>query len=234
MLDLERVRKDYKSPAGDIHAVNDVTLQVRGREFVVILGPSGSGKTTLLLLAAGLLRADSGHVRFEDQDLATLDRAQLLAHRRTRLGMVFQGFNLVDGLSAEENVAIPILLRREHRRRRDALARARAALAEVGLAHRGQHLPRAMSGGEKQRVAIARALVGKPKLVLADEPTGNLDTDTGDVVLGLLSSLSREQGVATILVTHDARSTRYADRIFEMRDGTLTEINQPMPATVGG
>jgi putative ABC transport system ATP-binding protein len=232
MLELERVRKDYKSPGGSVHAVNDVSMSVRGSEFVVILGPSGSGKTTLLLLAAGLLRADAGSVRFEDQDLATLGKQELLAHRRTRTGIVFQRFNLVDGLTAEENVAMPLLLR--HERRRDARARARTALAEVGLSHRSQHLPKAMSGGEQQRVAIARALVGKPRLVLADEPTGNLDTETGDVVLSLLSTLPSEQGVATVLVTHDARSKRYADRVFEMRDGTLTEVKQQAQATSGG
>ena len=127
---------------------------------------------------------------------------------------------------------MPLLLRHEHRR--DARARAQAALAEVGLSHRSRHLPRAMSGGEQQRVAIARALVGRPKIVLADEPTGNLDTETGDLVLDLLSTLPRGQGVATVLVTHDARSTRYADRVFEMRDGTLTEINQQAQATIGG
>jgi putative ABC transport system ATP-binding protein len=232
MLDLQRVRKGYESPAGNVHAVNDVSLRVCAREFVVILGPSGSGKTTLLLLAAGLLRADSGHVRFEDQDLARLGRAELLAYCRTQRGMIFQHFNLIDGLSAEENIEMPLRLRHEHRRH--ARAQARAALAEVGLSHRAQHLPHAMSGGEKQRVSIARALVGSPKLVLADEPTGNLDTETGDAVLELLSTLTLEQDVATVLVTHDARSKRYADRVFEMRDGTLTEINQQTRATIGG
>jgi putative ABC transport system ATP-binding protein len=225
MLELERVHKDYESPAGTVHAVTGVSLTIPAGEFVVILGPSGSGKTTLLDLAAGLLRVDSGHVRFRDQDLAMLSREQLLAYRRMEVGMVSQGFNLVDGLNAEENVAMPLLIRREHHR--DALPRARAALALVGLSDRAQHLPRAMSGGEKQRVAIARALVGSPKLLLADEPTGNLDTATGNAALDLLSRLSREQGAATVLVTHDERSTRYADRVFKMRDGTLTEINQP-------
>lgn len=232
MLELERVRKDYKSPGGSVHAVNDVSMQVCGGEFVVILGPSGSGKTTLLLLAAGHLRADAGSVRFEGQDLATLRKQELLAHRRTHLGFVSQRFDLVDGLTAEQNVVIPLLLR--HERRREARARARAALAEVGLSHRCLHLPGAISGGEQQRVSIARALVGKPRLVLADEPTGNLDTETGDLVLDLLHTLTGEQGVATVLVTHDARSTRYADRVFEMRDGTLTEIERQAQAAIRG
>ncbi len=232
MLDLDRVRKDYDSPGGNVHAVNDVSMSVHDSEFVVILGPSGSGKTTLLLLAAGLLRADAGSVRFEDQHLATLGRRELLEYRRTKLGIVFQNFNLVAGLTAQENVAIPLLLRHEHRR--DARTRAQAALTEVGLMHRSRHLPKAMSGGEQQRVAIARALVGKPRLVLADEPTGNLDTETGNLVLDLLSTLARERGVATVLVTHDVRSTRYADRVFEMRDGTLAEISQQPQAAIGG
>jgi putative ABC transport system ATP-binding protein len=221
MLEIEGALKYYASPAGAVHAVDDVTMSVGARELVAIFGPSGSGKTTLLLLAAGLLRADAGSVHFEGRDLATLPKRDVLAYRRTKLGFVFQNFNLVAGLTAEENVSMPLLLRGvDHH---EARARALAALGEVGLENRSGHSPDRLSGGEQQRVSIARALVGRPKLVLADEPTGNLDTETGDAVLELLSALPREHGAATIIVTHDARVAGFADRVLMMRDGKLTE-----------
>jgi putative ABC transport system ATP-binding protein len=221
MLELEHARKFYESPGEVIHAVDDVSMSLSEREFVALFGPSGSGKTTLLLLAAGLLRADSGSVRFDGSDLALMSKREVLAYRRTRLGFVFQNFNLTSGLSAEENVALPLLLRGvDHR---DAHQRALAALDDVGLLGRSGRTPAQLSGGEQQRVAIARALVGEPKLVLADEPTGNLDSETGDAVLALLSALPRERGAGAMLVTHDARLARYADRVLGMRDGKLTE-----------
>lgn len=221
MLDLEHARKFYESPGGAIHAVDDVSVSVRAGEFVAIFGPSGSGKTTLLLLAAGLLRADSGSVRFDGRDLATFSRREVLSYRRTKLAFVYQNFKLTLGLTAEANVAMPLLLRGTPHR--EAGERALAALDDVGLLLRSDHTPAELSGGEQQRVAIARALVGEPKLILADEPTGNLDSDTGDAVLALLSTLPRERGAATVLVTHDTRVARYANRVLGMRDGKLTE-----------
>jgi putative ABC transport system ATP-binding protein len=232
MLELQSARKFYASPGGAVHAVDDVSMGVYEGELVAIFGPSGSGKTTLLLLAAGLLRADAGSVRFEGSDLAQLRKREMLAYRRMKLGFVFQGFNLVAGLTAEENVAMPLLLRGEDHR--EARTRALAALDEVGLLRRSSHTPAKLSGGEQQRVAIARALVGKPKLILADEPTGNLDTETGDAVLDLLSALPRERGAATVLVTHDARVARYADRVLGMRDGRLTEPDLKAQAAISG
>jgi putative ABC transport system ATP-binding protein len=223
MLELERASKHYESPGGAITAVDDVSMSVGEGELVAIFGPSGSGKTTLLLLAAGLLRADAGSVRFQARDLAALPKREVLSYRRTELGFVFQSFNLVAGLTAEENAAMPLLLRGVHHR--EARERALAALGAVGLGHRSSHTPAKLSGGEQQRVAIARALVGEPKLILADEPTGNLDSETGDAVLDLLSALPRERGAATVLVTHDARVARYADRVLGMRDGKLTEAD---------
>jgi putative ABC transport system ATP-binding protein len=221
MLELERACKRYTTPGGCIQAVDDVSIDVSSGEIVVIYGPSGSGKTTLLLLAAGLVRADSGHVRFEQRDLAALSRKEILAYRRTRLGFVFQSFNLVAGLTAVENVAMPLLLSgNDHR---PSHMRALEALDRVGLLPRASHIPTKLSGGEQQRVAIARALVGEPKLILADEPTGNLDTETGESVLELLSTWSRERATATILVTHDASVSAYADRVIGMRDGKLTD-----------
>jgi putative ABC transport system ATP-binding protein len=221
MLELEHARKYYESPGELVHAVDDVSMNVDVGQFVAVFGPSGSGKTTLLLLAAGLLQADSGRVRFEGSDLGTLPKRELLLYRRTKLGFVFQGFNLTAGLTAEENVAIPLLLRRVSHR--EARERALASLDDVGLLRRSGHTPAELSGGEQQRVAIARALVGEPKLILADEPTGNLDSETGDGVLGLLSTLTRERGTAAVLVSHDARVARHADRVLGMRDGRLTD-----------
>jgi putative ABC transport system ATP-binding protein len=221
MLELERACKLYPGPGGPVHAVEQISMTVTAGELVALFGPSGSGKTTLLLLAGGLLRTDSGSVRFDGSDLATLTKRELLAHRRMKLGFVFQSYHLIAGLTAEENVAMTFLLRGVNHR--EAHRRAQAALDNVGLLRRARHMPAELSGGEQQRVAIARALVGEPRLILADEPTGNLDTDTGDRVLDLLSVLPREHSAATLLVTHDARIARRADRVFALRDGRLTE-----------
>ncbi len=230
MLELERASKHYSTPAGDIRAVDEVSLAIHANELVALFGPSGSGKTTLLLLAAGLLRCDSGDVCFEGRDLGGLSKRDVLEYRRTKLGFVFQNFNLVPGLSSEENVALPLLLRGVHREQ--AHERALLAMDSVGLVARANHPPSKLSGGEQQRVAIARALVGEPKLVLADEPTGNLDTETGDAVLDLLSALPRERGAACVLVTHDARVARYADRVLALRDGKLV-AHDPDVAELG-
>jgi putative ABC transport system ATP-binding protein len=230
MLELENARKYYASPSEQVHAVDDISMTLRAREFAAIFGPSGSGKTTLLLLAAGLLRADAGSVRFEGVDLSGLSKLDMLSHRRTKVGFVFQDFNLTAGMTAEENVALTLQLRGV--RRREAKNRALAALDTVGLEHRAGHMPERLSGGERQRVAIARALVGEPKLILADEPTGNLDSETGDEVLALLSALPRERGAAAMIVTHDAKVAAYADRVLNMRDGKLTEnTREPLPTS---
>ncbi|MFI4985403.1 MAG: ABC transporter ATP-binding protein [Solirubrobacterales bacterium] len=235
MLELERARKHYDSLGEDvdaIHAVDDVSMSVRAQEFVAIFGPSGSGKTTLLKLAAGLLRADSGWVRFQGRDLATLSKRDMLSYRRIELGFIHQNFDLVEGLTATENVEIPLLMGGVHHR--TARERALTALDEVGLASRAGHTPEKLSGGEQQRVSIARALVVEPKLILADEPTGNLDSETGDTVLDLLSALPRERGAATVLVTHDGRVAGYANRVLEMRDGKLSEADLAESQTTSG
>jgi putative ABC transport system ATP-binding protein len=221
MLELLEARKYYASPGGEVHAVDDLSMSIAAREFVAIFGPSGSGKSTLLLLASGLLRADSGRVLFEGEDLSRMPRRDVLAYRREQVGFISQGFDLMAGMSACENVAVPLLLRRVPHSQ--AHERASVALAEVGLTHRASHTPERLSGGEQQRVAIARALVGKPRLILADEPTGNLDSTTGNAVLELLSALPREHGAAVVLVSHDARVARYADRVVGMRDGRLAD-----------
>jgi putative ABC transport system ATP-binding protein len=230
MLELENARKYYTTAAAEIHAVDGVSFAVGTHELVALFGPSGSGKTTLLLLAAGLLQPDSGSVRVDGTDLAQLTKREVLEYRRLKLGLVFQSFNLVPGLSAEENVSLPLLLRGTNRR--DASSRALEALSEVGLGDRAAHSPAQLSGGEQQRAAIARALVGEPRLVLADEPTGNLDSETGDTILTLLSDLRREHEVAMVVVTHDIRVARYADRVLAMRDGRLTELDSEAAAAV--
>lgn len=219
MLELEHAVLHYHTPAGEVRAVDDVSFTVSAGELVALFGPSGSGKTTLLRLAAAQLPCDSGRVCFEGRDLATLSRREVLDYRRTKLGFVFQNFNLMPGLTAAENVALPLLLRGTHHG--EARERALSGLHEVSLAKRAAHYPDRLSGGEQQRVSIARALVGKPALVLADEPTGNLDTETGDVVLRLLSDLRLGQGVAMIVVTHDVRVALRADTVYTMRDGRL-------------
>jgi putative ABC transport system ATP-binding protein len=199
-------------------------MSVGEGERLTLLGPSGSGKTTLLKLIGGLLRADGGSVRYAGRDLATLSKGETLAYRREQVGFVFQGFNLTAGMSAEENVAVPLLLRRVPHSQ--ALQRASVALAEVGLSGRRAHLAERLSGGEQQRVAIARAIVGEPSLLLADEATGNLDSETGAEILALLAELPRRHGAAVILVTHDTGAAVHADRVLEMRDGRLTEAER--------
>jgi putative ABC transport system ATP-binding protein len=229
LVELEHLAKHYDSPGEVIHAVRDATMSVAEGERLALLGPSGSGKTTLLKLIGGLLRADGGSVRYAGRDLATLTKRETLAYRREQLGFVFQGFNLTAGMSARENVAVPLLLRGVPHSQ--AHERAGAALAEVGLSRRDAHTPERLSGGEQQRVAIARALVGEPRLLLADEATGNLDSETGAEVLALLGELPRRHGAAVILVTHDSGAAAHADRVLEMRDGHLRERIPSVSAT---
>lgn len=229
MLELIGASKRYESPGEVVHAVEDVTLRVAKGELVAVFGPSGSGKSTLLLLAAGLLRADAGSVRFEGRDLAGMSKRELLAYRRAQIGFVFQGFNLAAGLTALENVSIALLMQGvDHAA---ASKRAHTALTDVGVAHRAGHAADRLSGGEQQRVAIARALVSAPRLILADEPTGNLDSENGTVVLELLSSLPRERGAGAIIVTHDPNVAGYADRVLSMRDGHLSSSPQSAAQT---
>jgi putative ABC transport system ATP-binding protein len=229
MLELEHTSKHYSSPGGPIRAVDDVSVSVQAGELAAVFGPSGSGKTTLLLLSAGLIQADAGHVRFDGLDLGTLSKREALSYRRTQLGLVFQNFNLIPGLSAEENVALPLLLRGV--RRRAAHRQAASALSDVTLGHRASHTSAELSGGEQQRVAIARAVVGEPRLVLADEPTGNLDSDAGEGILELLAALRDERSVAMIIVTHDAHVAACADRVLTMQDGKLSSA-APLAAAV--
>jgi putative ABC transport system ATP-binding protein len=213
MLTLTDVCKRYEGaqPRTVLHAVN---LELQAGECVAVMGESGVGKSTLLNLAAGLDRPDSGRIVFEGQDLATLDDDAATLERRHKMGFIFQAFHVLPGLSAGQNVALPLLLNGVARK--DATSRAALALASVGLPGREDTRPREFSGGELQRVAIARALVHQPRLVLADEPTGNLDHDTAMRVLRLLRELTQRNRAGVLLVTHSSAVAGIADRVLRL------------------
>jgi putative ABC transport system ATP-binding protein len=216
MLHLIDVSKVYD---GGVTAVDRVSLEIPERQFVAVMGRSGSGKSTLLNLIAGIDRSTSGEIWIGDQNLAALDDDALTRLRRERLGIVFQFFNLLTTLDVRENVALPLLL--EGVGERAAFKRADELVAAVGLAPRARSRPATLSGGELQRAAIARALIHRPALLLADEPTGNLDSRSAESVLDLIGRLSAEAGAAVILVTHSAEAAARAERVLEMRDGQL-------------
>ena len=215
-----------------VHALRGVTLAVLPGEFVAIAGPSGSGKSTLLHLLGALDRPSSGMIRFSGQDVAALDDTALARLRNREIGFVFQQFQLLGRTSALANVALPLVYARVGRA--DRLARAEAALQAVGLGHRLAHRPAQLSGGEQQRVAIARAIVASPRLLLADEPTGNLDSVTGAEVMGLLQRLNTERGVALVVITHDSAIASLAQRRLDIRDGILTGEGAARAALEGG
>jgi len=211
-----------------VHALRAVDLSITAGEFVAVMGPSGSGKSTLLHLIGGLDRPDTGDVLVEGEALAQLNDEALAHVRRRRIGFVLQFFNLFPLLSARENVAFPLLLDN----RGDALTLADAALARVGLAERATHRPNQLSGGEQQRVAVARALVTKPAVVLADEPTGSLDSLAGEDVLRLLRAAA-DDGHAVLLITHHAPAAAYADRVVRLRDGAVVPSADDVVSVVG-
>jgi putative ABC transport system ATP-binding protein len=220
VLELVEASRRYGSGHTEVIALDDVSMSVAPGEMVAVMGPSGSGKTTLLSMAGGLDRPTSGVVRMEDRDLASLTHAGLAQLRRSRIGYVFQQFNLVDGLTAAENVSLPLELDGVHRRK--ALPAALSALDTVGLVDLADRFPEELSGGEQQRVAIARAIVGDRTLLLADEPTGALDSVTGETVLRMMRGHC-DAGGAAVLVTHDARFAAWADRIVFLRDGRIVD-----------
>ena len=227
-VDARGLRRVYGEGPDVVHALRDVDLTIAAGEFVAVMGPSGSGKSTLLHLVGGLDRPDGGEVRIEGEALAGMDDDALADLRRRRIGFVLQFFNLFPLLTAVENVAFPLLLDG----RRDALAQAAEALTRVGLAERAGHRPGALSGGEQQRVAVARALVTNPAVVLADEPTGSLDTLAGEDVLRLLRAAA-DDGHAVLLITHDAPAAAYADRVVRLRDGAVVPSADGLTTVAG-
>jgi putative ABC transport system ATP-binding protein len=204
---------------GPVQAVRKVSLQIAESEFVAVMGRSGSGKTTLLHLLAGLERQTEGRILYKGQEVSAMDEDALALWRREHIGLVFQAFILIPTLSALENVAFPLYPTRmsSAERRKQAADR----LAQVGLSHRADHLPSRLSGGEQQRVAIARAIINHPDLILADEPTGNLDSATEADIMALLQKLRRETGAALLIITHDEKLAAGANRILHMQDGVL-------------
>jgi len=222
VVELEGVQRRYARGGLSVAALCDVSLRVARGEFVAVTGPSGCGKSTLLNLIAGVDRADAGRVRVAGVELTTAGEAELTHLRRRAIGVVFQAFHLVPNLTAEENVALPLALDG----RSDA-ARVRELLARVGLADRARHHPGELSGGEQQRVAVARALVHRPAILVADEPTGNLDSASGETVLGLLDELRREQGATLVLATHDRAVAARAGRVIALHDGRIVGPDPP-------
>jgi putative ABC transport system ATP-binding protein len=225
VLELGGVHRTHGSGAAAVHALRGIDLTVAPGELVAVMGPSGSGKSTLLNLAGGLDSPSQGEVLVEGQVLGTLHRRELARLRRRSVGYVFQDLNLLASLTAVENVALPLELDGSGVRRSRRLAI--AALAEVGLADLEGRFPDEMSGGQQQRVAIARALVGDRRLVLADEPTGALDSQTGEAVLRLLRTRV-DAGAAGVLVTHEARHAAWADRVVFLRDGVVVDTSGPL------
>jgi putative ABC transport system ATP-binding protein len=224
ILSAHGVGKQVASPGGILSILEDVTLGVGAGESVAIVGPSGSGKSTLLGLLAGLDRPSAGRVRLAGQELGELDEDALARLRGEQVGFVFQSFQLLPSLTALENVMLPL----ELLGRADARAAGRAVLERVGLAGRLGHYPRQLSGGEQQRVAIARAFAPHPRVLFADEPTGNLDRATGERVADLLFDLNREQGTTLVLVTHDERLAARCDREVHLADGRIVEAPEPV------
>lgn len=220
------VVKSYGSGPTEVRALTDVSLSVAPGEIVAVRGPSGCGKSTLLHLAGGLEDPSAGRVLVDGKDLATMDAAERAELRRRQVGYVFQRLNLVTGLTAMENVMLPLEL--DGIGAREARARARDALAAVGLEQHLDRYPDDFSGGQQQRIAIARAIVGTRRLLLADEPTGALDTRTGEAVIELLASLPAEHGTSVILVTHEPRYAAFADRVVSMRDGRIVGVSAPL------
>jgi putative ABC transport system ATP-binding protein len=219
MYKLTSVTKVYQKGRGTVRALDGVDLVIEDGEWLAIQGPTGHGKTTLLQMLGGLDRPTSGIVDFDGQDLAQMRESQVTKVRATSIGFIFQTFNLVPTLSAQENVEAALVPLRIGAAERHA--QATKSLEDVALGDRARHLPSELSGGQQQRVAIARALVKEPKVLLADEPTGNLDEGTRDEIIGLLESLWRERGLTLVLVTHDSSVARRAQRVGIMRNGKL-------------
>jgi putative ABC transport system ATP-binding protein len=225
---LRAVAKTYDQGTAPVHALRGITLEIAAGQFVAVMGASGSGKSTLLHLCAGLTTPSSGEVALFGQQIGALDDDALTLLRRRAVGLIFQAFNLMPTMSALENVALPLMIAGEPLRA--AAPKAERLLRQVGLGDRLHHRPDELSGGQQQRVAIARALINEAPLLLADEPTGNLDSAAGEEVLHLLRELTVEGRRTVVMVTHDPRSAAYADRVVTLRDGqVIDELHSPTP-----
>lgn len=222
MIRAERLTKEYLSGGRPLTVLKNITFEIAAGDLVAIVGPSGSGKTTLLGLLAGLDRPTTGRVIVDGEDLTRLTEDALARFRGQRVGFVFQSFHLIPTLTARENVQVPLELRGE-----EAGSRADELLARVGLAGREHHYPAQLSGGEQQRVALARAFSNRPRILFADEPTGNLDTATGATIVDILLELNRELGTTTVLVTHEAGLARKTRRVLRLADGALVSDGPP-------
>jgi putative ABC transport system ATP-binding protein len=224
MIDISGLRLTLSSDAGAVNILHGIDLKVAAKESLGIVGPSGSGKTSLMLLIAGLEQPSGGSIRLGGTEITKMSEDALALYRRAHIGIVFQAFHLIPTMTALENVATPLELAGEKR----AFVIAQAALEEVGLGHRLTHYPGQLSGGEQQRVALARAVAPQPDILLADEPTGNLDTETGAKVIELLFGLQRRRGATLLLITHDPALARRCDRIIHLADGRITheEVTQ--------
>ncbi|MDF3021550.1 MAG: transporter related [Steroidobacteraceae bacterium] len=218
MLKVEGISKTYRTSEVETRAIHDISFEIRKGEFVAIMGPSGCGKSTLLNILGLLDQADSGNYWLDGANLTGMSEKELTNLRRRSMGFIFQNFNLIDDLTVEANVEVGLMYRGVGTARRRKLVK--DALEKVGLSHRARHLPKQLSGGQQQRVAVTRALVSEPQLVLADEPTGNLDTANGEAIMGLLGGLV-EAGTTVIMVTHSQAHAAAANRTFYMLDGRL-------------
>jgi putative ABC transport system ATP-binding protein len=229
----ESLFRHYRMGESVIRAVDGVSLEIRSGEFVALLGSSGSGKSSMLNLIAGLDRPTSGSVVVQERDLAKLSREELAKYRLHVVGMVFQSFNLIPSMTVTENVELPLRFAEVDRGRRDSLAR--EALERVGLKARMSHRPSELSGGEQQRAALARALINRPQLLLADEPTGNLDSHTGTEIMDMVRDFNRELGMTVVMVTHErALAERYAQRMIFLADGKLVDDRDNGPSLGAG
>ena len=229
----ENVCRHYRMGENVIRAVDGVSLEIHSGEFLALLGSSGSGKSSMLNLIAGLDRPTSGSVIVQDRDLAKLSREELAKYRLRVVGMVFQSFNLIPSMTVTENVELPLRFAEIDRSQRQSLAR--EALERVGLSARMDHRPTELSGGEQQRAALARALINRPQLLLADEPTGNLDSHTGTEIMDMVQDFNRELGMTVVMVTHErVLAERYAQRMVFLADGKLVDDRPNKPALRAG
>jgi putative ABC transport system ATP-binding protein len=224
MIHVEHLQKTFQTDGNAVHAIEDISLTIDRGTFVAVMGPSGSGKSTLLYLLGLLDHPTSGLYRFQDQEMTTISPREQGRRRREKMGFIFQDFNLLPRLSALQNVELPLIYRgnRPGERRK----RAQEALESVQLGHRIHHRPNELSGGEKQRVAIARALVVRPEVIFADEPTGNLDSKTGQEIIGMLREIHVRSQATVVMITHDANNAMVAQRIIRLRDGKIDGDSQ--------